>query len=532
MKLQSIIYLISLLLIAQQATAQQMIQKMFYSQYIDLPGRIMQASNGDYLFTNERATSTQVFSTTISRLDSNLNLLWTKEYNYPGYIVNYLTIHEIAPDTFITWGGINISNGGNLAQFLLKIDGNGQVISSKMLFGLNNFYVKDIVWSNEQQRLVLYGKKVIAQNLDERMQMLAYDGDFNFLWGKEYRYSQFVEAIASAAFYGSNGLIVQASSLGYQFDTLSTDPRDNVLLFRVDSTGNVMWQKRLGNIPNLYPGYGFNDTGGLLIQQDGNIINAFTTNYFVQSPFFDVIVQKTDSLGNEINAIRIGDNATQYDYFYQVMEASNRNIVIRAKTLFNVILNENLNYIDVKIMGLLGNQIYITDEIATTKNNFVAISTTVPGKKIVLLSTDSSLNVGCNQFNFVPYPTQPVSFPNTFLFSSITDSAVFVSDSSIVLQAANTFLNDSLLCSTSLALSENVNSGLEVYPTVFTQGVFIKKNNFNETITYTIFDLYGKKIKIISTSSSFLDFSFLSNGLYVLRCSLHNQSFNFKIIKQ
>jgi hypothetical protein len=150
----------------------------------------------------------------------------------------------------------------------------------------------------------------------------------------------------------------------------------------------------------------------------------------------------------------------------------------------------------------------------------------------VLISTDSSCNVGCNQFPFLPYPNQPVSFPNSFLFSSITDSAVFVSDSSIVLQAANSLLNDSLLCSTALALPYIIIAGLEVYPTVFSNGVFIKRNNVQSVIAFELFDVFGKKIKSISTGSSFLDFSSLSNGLYVLRCSLHYQSFTFKIIKQ
>ncbi len=529
MKLKSIIYLTSLLLIAQQATAQQMIQKMFYSQYIDLPGRIMQTSNGDYLFTNERATSTQVFSTTISRLDSNLNLLWTKEYNYPGYIVNYLTIHEIAPDTFITWGGINISNVSNLAQFLLKIDGNGQVISSKMLFGLNNFYVKDIVWSHEQQRLVLYGKKEVTAVYDERMQVLAYDKDLNYVWGKEYVYG-FHDDIISADFFGDNGLIVQAD-VAREVDSSSTEPCCVTLLIRIDSTGNVMWTKRVGNIPNLFQGWGYINAGKILVLDNHEIINVFNTNYFNNSPRNDAIVQKTDSLGNEMLTERIKINLSVSQITDQLFKSVNNQLVLRILLVANIILDENLQYVINRILTPSNNTFYISSQTTARNGGTVILGTSNSSHKIFVTRTDSLSNIGCNQIATIPYLYQPVSLPNLPTYYPINVTPVVILDSALSLTSVSLSLSDSILCSTATNIHPFEKSSVSVYPTVFREGINIYKD-FKSSIRLEVFDSSGKKIKELQSTEDYLDLSELKNGLYLLRIESENQIYKYKIIKQ
>jgi hypothetical protein len=109
---------------------QQIIQKMFYSQYVDGPNKINEASNGGFLFSHNYSSSSIPFSSSFTRLDTSLNILWTKEFVLPSY-KTFLWYHkEITPDTFVAWGKISDSSNTVINTFLIKIDGN--VITSKM----------------------------------------------------------------------------------------------------------------------------------------------------------------------------------------------------------------------------------------------------------------------------------------------------------------------------------------------------------------------------------------------------------------
>ncbi len=85
------------------ANGQQVVQKMFWSQYLDNPNRIIEAANGDFLFINYPISANSYYATTLTRTDSALNILWNKEYVVPGYLVFFPYIKEIAPDTLIVW---------------------------------------------------------------------------------------------------------------------------------------------------------------------------------------------------------------------------------------------------------------------------------------------------------------------------------------------------------------------------------------------------------------------------------------------
>jgi len=509
------------------ANGQQVVQKMFWSQYLDNPNRIIEAANGDFLFINYPISANSYYATTLTRTDSALNILWNKEYVVPGYLVFFPYIKEIAPDTLIVWGGINDSISTQLINtFLLKIDGNGTVISAKILQDLNNFYIHDIIWSDVQQKMVLYGKKVITGFYDERMQILTYDKDLNYLWGKEYAYG-FQDDIISADFFSNNGLILQAD-VNHYIDSSSTEPCCGTLLIHIDSTGNELWTKRIGNIPNLYSGNGSIHAGEILVLDNHEIVNVYHTTYYNNSPKNDIVVQKVDSLGNEINSLRISNATNNIHSCQQIFK--NQNLILRLNNFTNFILDQNLNYIDFKRIVPSNNQITILDQQICTNGQTVVLGQYMPSKKISVMLTDSMSNIGCYQYPFIPCPYQTVSMPNTGAYYPLNSTSLTVLDSTVAISASgNWILQDSLLCLSSTVVSEIIFDEIKVFPTMTYNKVFIE-SSLNNHFMAEIYNTVGQKLEYFASLPEMVDLSHLPKGVLILRIKSKSYLKSFKLI--
>ena len=509
------------------ANGQQVVQKMFWSQYLDNPNRIIEAANGDFLFINYPISANSYYATTLTRTDSALNILWNKEYVVPGYLVFFPYIKEIAPDTLIVWGGINDSISTQLINtFLLKIDGNGTVISAKILQDLNNFYIHDIIWSDVQQKMVLYGKKVITGFYDERMQILTYDKDLNYLWGKEYTYG-FQDDIISADFFSNNGLILQAD-VNHYIDSSSTEPCCGTLLIHIDSTGNELWTKRIGNIPNLYSGNGSIHAGEILVLDNHEIVNVYHTTYYNNSPKNDIVVQKVDSLGNEINSLRISNATNNIHSCQQIIK--NQNLILRLNNFTNFILDQNLNYIDFKRIVPSNNQITILDQQICTNGQTVVLGQYMPSKKISVMLTDSMSNIGCNQYPFIPCPYQTVSMPNTGAYYPLNSTSLTVLDSTVAISASGNWnLQDSLLCLSSTVVSDIIFDEIKVFPTMTYNKVFIE-SSLNNHFMAEIYNAVGQKLEYFASLPEMVDLSHLPKGVLILRIKSKSYIKSFKLI--
>ena len=514
-------------LLSYCANGQQVVQKKIYSHFIDSPGRIIHSSDVGFLFNNYPVSGSNQLSTVLTKIDSSLNLQWAKQYTVTGYKTILSYFKEVAPDTFIVWGGITDSLvTQQVYSFLLKIDGGGTVISAKILQDLNNFYIHDIIWSDVQQKMVLYGKKVITGFYDERMQILTYDKDLNFLWGKEYAYG-FQDDIISADFFSNNGLILQAD-VNHYIDSSSTEPCCGTLLIHIDSTGNELWTKRIGNIPNLYSGNGSIHAGEILVLENHEIVNVYHTTYYNNSPKNDIVVQKTDSLGNEINSLRIS-NATNNIHSCQQI-SKNQNLILRLNNFTNFILDQNLNYIDFKRIVPSNNQITILDQQICTNGQTVVLGQYMPSKKISVMLTDSMSNIGCNQYPFIPCPYQTVSMPNTGAYYPLNSTSLTVLDSTVAISASgNWILQDSLLCLSSTVVSEIIFDEIKVFPTMTYNKVFIE-SSLNNHFMAEIYNTVGQKLEYFASLPEMVDLSHLPKGVLILRIKSKSYLKSFKLI--
>lgn len=506
-------------------------QKIFSAPYQNVPSHIIQMNNSDYVFNNTIfiASSLTELPTDLIRIDTSMNLLWSKRYITSVNRLHISRFIEVAPDTLIAIAGVYNANNDFYGYVLLKIDGNGNTIMVKKLINTDSFYFSGLEWSNEQQMLVIYGKYIETSFYDERMQILTYDKDLNFLWGKQYRYG-FMDEIKSAKFYGNNGLVLLADVIG-NVDSNSTEPCCNVLLVRIDNSGGVMWVKRIGNIPNLFSGGNHISSGEIMVLDDGKMINAIETNYFGGFFFSDIIIQKTDSIGNELNSIQIGNNSTQWEYFSQLFKNINSQIFVRYRTTSNMILDVNLNYIDYKRTipntGFFGT----AHQIPLKAGGTVILGSRTDISKIEIIQTDSLANIGCYQLPNISFPYQQVSFANSIPMQALRDSVIIITDSILNVTTISVAYTDSMICTTSMGIEYANIDNLKIYPTVFTEEVNIQ-NAIGNSINIELLDISGKIIISQVILKNHINLSFLQKGVYFLKVNTRFQSKTFKIIKQ
>ncbi|OQB65880.1 MAG: hypothetical protein BWX95_00164 [Bacteroidetes bacterium ADurb.Bin141] len=526
------LYMLFCFTVLQTRAQQQIVQKIFGLQTQNVSEHIIQMNNGDFIFNNtgfNPSTLTELSSDLI-RVDSSFNLIWSKRYFFSNNRIRIAFFEEVSSDTIIAVGGIYNTTNSYAGLALLMIDGNGNCITAKIINNLGAFYISGIERSTDQQMFVLYGKYVATSFYDERMHIMAYDKNLNFLWGKHYTYG-YHDNITSAKFYLNNGLLIMANSAG-NVDSSSTEPCCNVLLIRLTNTGNSIWVKRIGNMPNLHPGGDDVFAGSVLVLQNGNIINAVETNYFAGFPYTDIIIQKTDTSGNEINAVQIGNYATQFEYFSQIFMNINSHIFIRYRFTSNMILDDNLNFIAYKRIIPNTGSFGASRQIPLRTGATAVLGSRTDIDKTEIIQTDSIANIGCYQLPTITFPYQQVSFPNSIPMKTLQDSSITIQDSSITINTISVSYSDSLLCMTSTATTEySNNDSLTIYPTVFTNGINIR-NNIENTLLVELLDTSGKLLLSKNLTSNYINLSSVSKGLYFLKIISKSHIKTFKIIKQ
>ncbi len=527
-----VIYILFCFTVLQTQGQQQIVQKIFGLQIDNITNHIIQMNNSDLLFNNtgfNPSTLTNLSSDLI-RVDSSFNLIWSKRYVFSNCRLKIFKFEEVSSDTIMAVAVIYNSTNGFENFALLKIDGNGNCITAKILKNLDSFSVSGIEWSTDQQMFIIYGKYVATYFYDERMQIIAYDKNLNFLWGKHFTYG-YQDNIKSAKSYLNNGLLIMANSADY-VDSSSTEPCCNTLLIRLTNTGNIIWVKRIGNMPNFQLGGDDVFAGSVLVLQNGNIINAIETNYFAGFPYTDIIIQKTDTSGNEINAVQIGNYATQFEYFSQIFMNINSHIFISYRFTSNMILDDNLNFIAYKRIMPNTGSFGASHQIPLRTGATAVLGSRTDIDKIEIIQTDSIANIGCYQLPPVTFPYQQVSFPNSIPVKTLQDSSITIQDSSITINTISVTYFDSLLCMTSTATTEYSNTdNLTIYPTVFTNGINIR-NNIENSLLVELLDTSGKLLLSKNLTSNYINLSSISKGLYFLKIISKSHIKTFKIIKQ
>lgn len=241
------------------------------------------------------------------------NKRWIKSYGGNSSDIAY-SIAE-SPSGYLIAGKTESFGGGNSDLWVIKTDKSGEILWEKSIGGTYYEWIEDIVYvPNEGYILLAITNSFGAGKNDFWMLKMNEDGDI--LWQKTYGGAE-VEQPAKVIITDDGGYAVVGTS-----NSFTTDEDDDIWLIKLDSLGDVMWQKT----------YGGNDTENAYsidkTPDGGYVIGGDTFSFGAGG--FDYLLIKVNSTGSvEWAKTYGGENG---DTAHDVSASYNGEYVIVGKT--------------------------------------------------------------------------------------------------------------------------------------------------------------------------------------------------------
>jgi len=231
------------------------------------------------------------------KLDANGNKMWSRKFNYgtenvPSTGISLIVAHD---GSYMVVG--NIAKKGRTDK---KIEKPAQQVNMEEVRNLLLAKVKPngtLVWAREYQGnsvtmgclvvekpeggfMIAGNTNVSATNID--IFLMSLDAHGSVQWSKTYGAAHF-ESVADMVRTPDGGFVVSGMTHG-----IENGPTD-VLNFKIDKGGNLVWAKTYGGNKEEYP-------SKMLATGNGITIAGSTSSYNSES--FDVLLMKTDKNGN------------------------------------------------------------------------------------------------------------------------------------------------------------------------------------------------------------------------------------------
>ena len=263
---------------------------------------IKQLNDGGYILakTSSSFKSYSNISTTLGSLekrDSNGNYVWNRELLTPSSGLSKASSVQICDDGgFIVAGTSTFTNTTSDAS-LSKIDRDGNIIWVKSFgFGNSNFDKANSVQICDD------GGFIVAGVSDNKAYLFKTDMNGNLIWENKFSMEGSYRETANSVQICKDGGFIVAGTAKYNSGGWASF-RDNAYLFKTDSNGNLIWEKRFGIFFNPD-----NDTisnedvpmsaNSVQICDDGGFIFTGTSN--LTEDFSQAYLQKIDSDGHQI----------------------------------------------------------------------------------------------------------------------------------------------------------------------------------------------------------------------------------------
>ncbi len=276
----------------------------------------------------------------------------------------------------ITFGTTTLTNAGSGNIFIVKYDGSGNVLWAKREGGTEDDYGSSvatdasgniIVTGAFRSSSITFGTTTLTNSsaLTHDIFIVKYDGNGNVLWAKstggiQNDYGNSVVADAS----GNIIVTGEFYSSSFTFGTTTLTNAGNIDIFTVKygSSGNVLWAKGAG-------GTGIEESASVTRDAIGNIIVTgrfnsstitFGTTTLTSAGSYDIFIVKYDSTGNVLWAKSEG--GTSMEYGYSLTSDANGNIIVTGDFYSpsisfgtTTLTNSSANHDDVFIVKYDGN---------------------------------------------------------------------------------------------------------------------------------------------------------------------------------
>lgn len=352
----------------------------------------------------------------VIKLDRNGNVLWQKAYD--GAKSDYAqSIRETSDGGYIIAGGSESFGAGSYDYWVLKLNGDGNVLWQKTYGELSSDFAHTIRETTDGGYIVA-GYSLVGSTY--KPTLLKLDSNGNILWQKRYG--------GSLPNYSFSTISIQETSdRGYIVATTNTH---DYWIMKLNSDGNVLWQKRYSA--------GIDYTNSIQETPDGGYIVAGHGCCF-GAGYYDIWLLKLDSNGNVLWQKTYG--GTDLDYANSILVTVDGGYIVAGSTrsfgvstnFWVLKLDSGGNILWQKTYGSAASHDWANSIQETTDGGYIISGT------MMILKIDSEGNldfcgmVGTSNATVTDTNVSPVDSTATVsdIFATITDTTVVPQDISV-----------------------------------------------------------------------------------------------------
>jgi hypothetical protein len=412
-------------------------------------------------------------------------------------------------------------------SLLIKLAANGSILFIKKIKASTDLSIASICIT-AQKKIYLGSGACGYTNL-----IISLDSTGNHLWSKTYNFPSGLGYISSINLDINSNSELYVSSFG----ALAQGGHRIILQYKINSLGNVLWNRFY-----LVPFYA-STTYELPISRldaSNNIYGIFNINDSLDQHCYNVMY-KMDSTGNLLWSNRYSHPASPYNMVYHFDIAPDNSPYMVS--YYNTLTQDSTANLIIKINNDDGSARLVLSDYTLTAGRYTLLRIKAINANKFILTTDindaliasmDSLGIGmCNltqiNLNAIPFPL------NEVFYNLTTDAYTFnVADTSITLVTGSYYL---IPYCTSIGISEIYSDfELSIYPNPATENIFIERNSVSSAATLEFFDSLGRKAEktIIPRGERniIVDVNHLASGIYFVKLTDEKTSVTGKVIVQ
>lgn len=535
MKTNSILLILSWILIAELSLAQTTFQKTYSALGSNAGYEVKQTKDSNYIvcgyvegafnsnddFRNDyncNPTSIGMAKILLMKINNTGDTLWTKLFGDSTTKSFGSSVVQDFDSGYVLTGSTESSGAGNADAILLKTDQDGNITWTKTYGGLSFDGGSKLVQTNDSG-FIIAGITHSYGTLTRDIYLIKTDKIGDTIWTRTYG-GQGYDAASSVLLTYDGGYLVAGSTDSFTADSL------DILLIKTNSVGDTLWTKTYGGIRN-------DECFSALQTADSNYLLTGLTSS-IGAGGYDIYVMKINNAGNIIWNKTYGGVNNELGYALKqtdnggfIMAGASSSPGVMDESGFVIAANDNGDTLWTK--GYAPNGVAgFYDVNQTYDGGFIFSGSELqPGAwfNIYLVKTDSLGNSACDNVNI------SITVGNQMLQEN--NIPLMISSGSMVTAPAITTgsgIGVNALCVTGFDEVKN-NSLIQVLPNPFQSEFYLKGTKANSMIR--LFNITGKQILNQKTSDdeTKINTENLSFGFYLLNYTEGNKSMNLKLIK-
>jgi len=417
----------------------------------------------------------------LSKIDLNGDTIWTKYYGGGGS-KGFMKCHKDENENYTMIGNCYGFGSGNEDFYLVKINSIGDSIWTKTIGNpFRNYFTNSIKQTNGNT--LLLGLTDSIPGLDRNDYVLVkIDSLGNIVWNKCYEGGFNPGSLWSFNQLNDGNFIMSGGTQSYGAGSY------DALIIKTDSIGNLIWTKTIGGILSDFIRYSVLVSDGIILAGTTNSFGGGNNDFFVIKIDFNGSVIWSKTYGTSTDEITSDISSTNDGGFiisgtYGLLTGTNRDVLlVKTDSLGNIQWSKKYGGTSHDLGGLAFQT--LDGGYVISGNTFSFGATSYNG---YIIKTDSNGISGCNEQN-INLITQDITSllvvgnhtPNVY-----TDSTLVVKPTQTIVRNDGDNLISNTLCYSVVGVEENENNkrNLKIYPNPSTNEVTLEFEQSNSENT-------------------------------------------------